>query len=447
MVDDLPGILISLVAVLGLVLANGFFVAAEFALVSVRRTRIDELVAQGVGAARSVQRAFRDLDRYIAGTQVGVTIASLALGWIGEPAIVELIEPLFRRFQWGNASSILHTIAIVVSFCLITFLHVVLGELVPKSLALQRSERISLWVGRPMAVLLMVLRPLIWALSESGNFILRLLGVAPAGEHHGVHSVDELEILVRQSHAAGVLDDLERQMLHRAFRFSELSASDIMIPRLDIVALDATKPIEQILDKVAQSIHSRLPLYDGTIDQLLGIVYLPDLFKALRSAPTKPLPPLRELARPAMIVPEAMHLDALLEQFRQRRTQIAIVVDEYGTTAGLLTVEDIVEEVFGELQDALEAEQPKIQRLPDGRILVRGEVRLDELNELLGWELIDEDADTIAGYVMNRLGRVARLHDVVETAYGRIRVANMARMRITQVAVLPKEAPAAVAGA
>lgn len=433
---DLSATLWKLFAVAALVFANGFFVAAEFALVSIRRTRVEELVAQGVRVAKVVQRAVHDLDRYIAGTQVGITLASLALGWIGEPALAHLIEPFFGWVPLGASKAVAHSIAITLAFATITFLHVVLGELVPKSLALQKPEQTSLWVARPMAFVVVLFQPLIWVLNGFGNMLLRWIGLQAAGEHHGVHSVEELQLLVGQSHEAGVLDDLERQMLQRTFRFSELVVSDVMIPRHDIVAFDVTTPTEELLDKVARSIHTRLPVYEDTIEHIIGFLHVHDLFKHTRQSLSTL--DLRKLVRPSLFVPETIHLDALLEQFRQRHTQIAIVVDEHGGTAGLITLEDVIEEVFGELQDTLEAEQPNIQTMPDGRVLVRGDVHLHELNGRLGWNLPEDEADTIAGYVMACLGRTARVGDVVETPHGMIRVENMARLRITQVAFMPK---------
>ncbi len=434
--DEIGSIIWRLIGVALLVAANGFFVAAEFSLVSVRRTRIEELVQQGVASARVVQRAIHDLDRYIAGTQVGITLASIGLGWMGKPAVERLLEWPLSALPFALGTSSKEAIAFAIAFTFVTFLHVVFGELIPKSVALQRTEITALWVGRPMALAVTILRPIIWALNGTGNYLLRLMKLEPAAGHHNVHSVDELEILVHQSHQAGVLDEFERDLLQQTFRFSELTASDVMIPRPDMVALDLALPTEQFLDKAAETIHTRMPVYEGTTDHIVGILHLQDLYQALRRTPTAL--DIRTLLRPPLIVPETVHLDALIEQFRQGQTQIAIVIDEHGDTAGLITLEDVVEEVFGELHDSLEAEQPQIQKHPDGRLLVRGDVRLDELNDHTGWKLEDEDTDTIAGFVMNQLGRTARVGDRVETVHGSIRVENMARHRITQVAVLAK---------
>jgi putative hemolysin len=427
------GVLQDFAAVMGLVAANGFFVASEFALVSVRKSRIDEMVSAGVAGAKGVRDAVRDLDRYIAGTQVGITISSLALGWVGEPALVPIVEPAVAWVGFGGSAAAIHGTAIAVAFALITFLHVVLGELVPKSLALQKPEGVSLWVARPLWLTVTVFQPIIWALNGVGNWLLRRIGVRPAGGHESVHSAEELSILVRQSHEAGVLDEQEQQMIERTFRFGELRVRDVMVPRTEVVALDLTKPVDQLLDKLAATLHTRVPVHKGDVDAVIGILHSHEVFKVWRSG--QPLDDLSRLARPPLFVPETMPLDTLLLRFRENRTQIAVALDEYGATAGIVTLEDLVEEVFGEVQDSLQAALPKLQRLEDGRLLVRGETRIDQFNEFSGLALDDEDADTVAGFVMHRLGRAGRLHDRVETDDAIFCVTDMAQRRIKEVVV------------
>ncbi|XBH05343.1 hemolysin family protein [Singulisphaera sp. Ch08] len=388
-----------------------------------------------------VKRVIRDLDRYIAGTQVGITLASLALGWIGEPALAHLIEPLFAWFPVTLTVTLSHSVSVAIAFFLITLLHVVLGELVPKSVALQMPEKVAFVIARPMGVIVVILQPLIWSLNGIGNGILRAIGMEPAGEHHGVHSVEELEILVGQSHKAGVLDDLERRILQRTFRFSELTTGQVMIPRADMRALDFLKPVEDLLDEAANAAHTRLPVCEGSLDNIVGVIYIHELFSLTRRVETPTLADLRQICHPPFVVPEGVHLDALLDLFRERRTQIAIVVDEYGSTAGLVTFEDVIEEVTGEVQDALEPGEPPVQTLGDGTVLVRGSLRLDELNGLLGWDLEDDSVDTVAGMIMNRLGRIAKVGDRVELPYGTFRVAKMEKVRIMAVAVESRSKP------
>ncbi len=245
--------------------------------------------------------------------------------------------------------------------------------------------------------------------------------------------------MIVQSHQAGILEDIERRVMQHGAQFADLRVTDVLIPRLDMVAVDLTQPAQEVLDRAAQTIHTRLPAYEGDIDHVVGLLHLQDLFKATRQSP--PVQDLRPLVREALFVPEVMPLDELIRTFQQRHTQMALVVDEHGALRGLVTLEDVVEEVFGELHDTLEAGQPRMRQTPDGRVLLRGEVRLRELNEWLGWNLQDEDVETIAGYIMKHLRRTACVGDRLDTPHGTLRVENMARVRITQVAVLPAPSP------
>jgi len=424
------------IVIIFLVALNGFFVATEFALVAIRRSKVDELLTQGKYGARYVKFAVQHLDRYIAGTQVGITLASLALGWLGEPIVARAMEPIFAAFPERLLSpAMIHSISFGIAFLLITILHVVLGELVPKSLALQYPERVALVVGAPMAGIVIILNPLIWSLNGIGNFVLRLMRIERVRDQQNVHSIEELEILVTQSHEAGVLDDTESQILERSFRFGELTARDIMVRRVDMVALDLEEPHDVLLAQAAGSVHSRLPLYTGSLDKIKGILHIRDLFRAYHRGDIGK--DLSSFSRPILAVPESIHLDDLLDFFRKQRTQVAVVVDEYGGTAGMVTFEDVVEEVTGEIDSEFEAEEPSIQKLPDGRVLLRGDVRIDEAEAELGGSLgEDEGVDTIAGLIMKRLGRVAKVDDEVQTPTALLKVTDMARMRITRVSAL-----------
>lgn len=433
----MEGVLWSLFGVVALVFANGFFVAAEFALVTVRKTRIEQLETEGVAGAKYVNRALVNLDRYIAGTQVGITIASIALGWIGEPAIVRLLFPIFNYFSLNLSASAMHNIAIGIAFTLITFLHVILGELVPKSLALQKPEAISFVVARPMAFVIWLLQPLIWSLNGLGNQLLRLLGLETHGEHGSVHSTAELELLIRQSYKAGHLDELERKMLQKTFRFSETTVGEVMVQRSEVQGLNLALPQDEILNYAANAKFSRLPVFEGSIDNILGIVYIHDLFRLSRQPNLKLN--VKSLIRKALFVPESSHLDGLLTRFHKEHTQMAVVVDEHGGTAGILTFEDVVETIFGEFQDHNEDPTPGITVAGDGTITIRGDTRLDDLNEALEWQLKDERSDTIAGFIMTSLGSVGRVGDEVHTEYGTIRVTAMERLKITLVKIIPHQ--------
>lgn len=448
--DSVSQIVWGLLLVGVLVVVNAFFVAAEYALVRVRRTQMEALAAQGSGLAKVVLHGLNHLSRYIAGVQVGITLASLASGRFGEPVLAALVHPLlawlFPPSLIGPEVSTALTTGL--ALLVISYLLVVLSELVPKAITLQYAEQVALLIAKPMRLVVVMFTPLIWSMNALGNATLRLLGLPPVEEGQGAYSVEELHLLIVQSHKAGILEDIERQLMHRSVQFADLRVTDVMIPRVDIVALDLSLPAEDVLDHAAQTIHTRLPAYDGVLDNIVGILHLQDLFKHMRQSPEPGARDLRQLIRPALFVPEPMSLNELLRTFQQRQSQIALVVDEHGSVEGLVTLEDIVEELVGEVHDALEAVQPSIQDTPDGRVLVRGEVRLRELNDRLGWDLQDEDVDTIAGYIMKRLGRTARVGDVIATPYGTIRVENMARMRITQVAITPAPmtAPEAQAG-
>ena len=420
-----------------LIVGNAFFVAAEYALVRVRRTRMEALAAQGSTLATVVLHGLNHLSRYIAGVQVGITLAGLAVGRFGEPVLTDMLHPLlawlFPPWLVGQQGS--KGITTGLSLLVISYLLVVLSELVPKAITLQFAEQVALLVAKPMQLAVMVFTPLIWSMNALGNAILRLLHLPPPEEGQSVYSVEELHLLIVQSHQAGILEDIERRLMQRGVQFAELRVANVMIPRVDIVALDLTLPENEVLDQAAQTIHTRLPAYEGILEQVIGIVHLQDMFKYVRQA--KPEQSLRQLIRPALFVPEGMPLDDLLRTFQQQHAQLALVINEFGSVEGLVTLEDVGEELVGEVHDTLEAVQPSIQHLPDGRVLVRGEVRLRELNDQLGWDIQDEEVDTMAGYIMKILGRIARVGDVIDTTYGRIRVENMAQVRITQVAILP----------
>ena len=429
----------NLALMLLLVLINGFFVASEFALVSIRRTRVDEMIGQGVRGARAVGKAIGDLDRYIAGTQVGITLASLALGWTAEPALVHLLQPIFSLLPISIPEPAIHTAAIVLAFVVITFLHVVIGELIPKTLALQAPEKVSLVCSAPLTICIFLFRPLIWSLNGSGNWVLRRFGISANSHHQHIHSVEELDIIVQQSHEAGVFDDLEKRILQRAFSFSELVASEVMIPRIDLEMVDIDSPLDETLNFLAESIHTRYPVYERNEDNIIGIVMVRDVFNRLRKDPANLS--IRKILRNPLFVPESIRLDDLLTRFRESRTHTALVVDEHGALAGLVSLKDLVEELFGEIPDVLEADQPNIRKLNDGRIVIRGDVALHEVSAATDIDLVDDEVDTIAGYTLKQLGRIAKVGDSIDTPVGKIIVTDVTQMRIVQVTLLPKAQP------
>ena len=435
--------LLGVAAIIVLVLSNAFFVAAEFSLVSVRRTRIAELVARGEAGAEAVQEAIENPDRVIAATQLGITLSSLALGWVGEPAFSHLLQPLVNLLPDTIETEASHTISAVIAFVLITFLHVVVGELAPKSIALQDPERTSLFVAGPTLMTERIFKPAIWVLNGTGNALLRLLGIHPASGHELVHSVEELKMLVTASTEGGVVKADESEMLHAVFDFGELVARQIMVPRTEIIAVEADRSISEIMSLVSQSSYTKFPVYVDNLDQIVGIVHLKDLIQALQSPECENCEA-RQFMREPIFVPETTPVNILLHQFRDQRQHIAIVLDEFGGTAGLVTLEDLLEEIVGEVNDPFDTVNPEFETLPDGSILIDGLALIEDVNQQLGLALKEPEYDTIAGFVLGKLGRIAGIGDVVEGEEVRLRVVEMDGMRIARLA-LTRLAPASSA--
>jgi CBS domain containing-hemolysin-like protein len=432
MADSLSTALLQLLAVVLLVGANAFFVAAEFSLVSVRRTRIAELVESGNTSAVAVQKAISNPDRVIAATQLGITIASLGLGWIGEPALSHWLYPLVQLFPADIQPDVSHSIAAGFSFAIITFLHVVVGELAPKSIALQDPERTSLAVARPTLWTEWVFKPVILLLNGTGNALLKLVGVKPATGHELVHSVAELKMLVTASTEGGVVEEDESEMLHAIFDFGELLVRQVMVPRTEILAVEAGMPLAEVTRLVTENSYTKLPVYEGDLDQILGILHVKDLLRMITQT-SEGGGTARSLVRDTLYVPETLSVNQLLHQFRENRQHIAIVLDEYGGTAGLVTLEDLLEEIVGEVRDPFEDETPEIQNLPDGTTLIDGLMLIEEVNQHLGLNLIDPHYDTIAGYVMGKLGRIPKAGDVIESGGVSLEVEAMDGLRVSRL--------------
>lgn len=434
MESSLSSDLIGLLAVFVLVLMNGFFVAAEFSLVSVRHTRIAELVAQGQVSAIAVQDALKNPDRVIAATQLGITLASLGLGWIGEPAVAHLLQPLVDLFPNVVQSGISHSISAGLAFAMITFLHVVVGELAPKSIALQNPEKTSLVVARPTLWSERIFKPIIWLLNGTGNALLRLIGVKPASGHELVHSVEELKMLVTASSEGGVVEPQEREMLHAVFDFGELLVGQVMIPRTEIIAVEADIPLEQIITLITESTYTKFPVYDDDLDTILGIVHVKDILRLMQE-PGWERSTARSLVREPIYVPETIPVSALLQHFQDRRQHIAIVLDEYGGTAGLVTLEDLLEEIFGEVSDPFDRVSPEFQTQPDGSIWIDGMTLIEDVNAHLGLDLEDPNYYTIAGYMLGKLGRIPKVKESIEGDNVRLQVEALDGLRIARVSL------------
>ena len=405
---------LGLVLVIILVLINGFFVAAEFSLVSVRKTRIAERVARGDTGAKAVQRAIEDPDRFIAATQLGITLASLGLGWIGEPALSHLIEPLFEWLPGEIGGVAAHiAAATILAFVLITGMHVIIGELMPKSIALQQAERTALLVARPTLWVEHLLRPFIWALNGTGNFLLRLLGFNRASGKEHLHSVEELKMLVDASEEGGVLEAQESDMIHAVFDFGAMTAHQMMVPRTEMITLEVDTPIGDVCDFAAQHQHSKYPVHENDLDHIVGILHVKDLVPAMRLPPDRQ-PALRQLMREPLAVPDTIGVNDLLARFRQRKQHIAILLDEYGGTAGIVTLQDIMDELVGEVSDVFGPDEPEVQKLPDGRVRLDGLMLLTDFNDLFALDLKDPNYETIAGYMLGKLDRIPKAGDEVD---------------------------------
>jgi CBS domain containing-hemolysin-like protein len=424
--------LLGLVAVVFLVLLNGFFVAAEFSLVSVRQTRIMELVDQGNTTAESVYKAIQNPDRVIAATQLGITLASLGLGWIGEPALSHLLEPIVLLFPVELQPGVSHSISAGIAFALITFMHVVVGELAPKSIALQNPEGTSLVVARPTLWSERLFKPVIWALNGTGNGLLRLVGVQPASGHELVHSVEELKMLVTASTEGGAVAPQESELLHAIFDFGDLLVRQVMIPRTEIIAVEADIPLAEIIALISESTYTKFPVYDDDLDNILGIIHVMDLLRTMQE-PGWQSSTARSLVREPMYVPENLPVSTLLRRFRDDRQHIAIVLDEFGGTGGLVTLEDLLEEIVGEVSDPFDKFTPAIEKLPDGSLLVDGLCLIEDVSNYLDLELHDPAYDTIAGYTLGKMGRIPKVHDTIESDNIRFEVEAMDGMRIDRL--------------
>jgi CBS domain containing-hemolysin-like protein len=444
-----------LLTVAVLVLANGFFVATEFAVVAVRRSRLEQLAREGHPTAAAAKDVVTHLDAYIAACQLGITMASLALGWLGEPALAHLLEPPLERLVGYYAPAAAHTVAIGAAFAVITALHIVIGELAPKGLALQRTEAVTLWVARPMQFFYLVFRWPITALNAVGNGVLRLFGLQPATGHEMVHSVEELRLLVTSSQEAGVVEESEARIASRAFHFADLTAGDLMTPRTEVEAVPVTAALDTVLAQAVASTHSRLPVYEGTLDNIVGVLNVHDLLAVVRQPPSEFS--LLSMLRPVLLTPDSKPADDLLEELRAARRQLAVVLDEYGGTAGIVTIEDLIEALVGDIaQDAPlgggQGATDMSRREPDGSLLLDGLTRLDEFEEITELRLdpaVRDAVSTVGGLVMWHLGRIPEVGDELSVAGRTLRVEACDGRRVAVVRLLPNslDAPAASQGA
>jgi CBS domain containing-hemolysin-like protein len=436
---------LGIAAILALVAITGFFVASEFALVSVRKTRVEQLVSEGRRGAKQAKYAIEHLQEYIAAAQVGITMASLGLGALGEPVVAEALRPLLEAILPHDIVEqfiSLHGIAIVIAFIVVTILEIVLGETVPKIVAIQHPDRTMLLIVVPLNVFVFLFKPLTWLINTSSNAVLRLFRLESRDEHANVYSVEELEMLVVSSRQAGVLEKEEEAILRRVFDLSDLTARQVMVPRTEIIGVPIDASLPEVIETIEREKHSRFPVYQDDLDDIVGTLHVKDVFLEMahnladQSHPADEGFSVRSLVREILKVPQSLSVNELLTQMRVSRVHIAVVIDEYGGTAGMVTLEDILEEIVGEVRDEFEVgeEHPDFVTTPEG-ILVHGMTSIDDVNEQLGLQ-IQTEADTIGGYVFDLLGRKPELGDEVSDGRHSFRVEALDGLRIAEVRIL-----------
>jgi putative hemolysin len=414
---------LELLGVAALILLNAYFVAAEYALVTARRTRIRELEERGNRRARALLNIVSDPPRFIAAMQLGVTGASLGIGALGEQALARVFDPILAS-----------VIAFALAFLIITFLHVVVGELVPKGIALGYSETVALAVSAPVRGFFVLFKPLIWVLQRSTEVVLRAFGLEPPGGDMEVYSEAELKMLLSRSREEGEIEPQEQEMLYKVFDFADKEVSAVMVPRPEVVALSVELPPEEALAAMIESPYTRYPVYRGSLDQVIGMIHVRDLFSAIVDRGIAGVE-LETLVRPAHIVPETKDLAALLAEFRRTNQHMAIVVDEYGDLEGIVTLEDLLEEIVGEIEDEFDLPDESVERLPDGRMRIDGTFPIDDFNEQFGRELPIEDYHTVGGFVFGLLGRAPERGDEVEHDGTRFKVLEVEGSRIERLEI------------
>jgi CBS domain containing-hemolysin-like protein len=417
-----------------LVFANAFFVAAEFALVKVRASQIELRAQGGSRAAKMAQRLITHLDEYLSATQLGITLASLGLGWVGEPIVAQVIIGLFNLVGYTPDPELAHKIALPVAFVLITFLHIVLGELAPKSLAIQRSEPTTLAVAFPLRVFYLIFKPAIVALNWVATKTLRIFGIEPVKESEHYHSGEELRLLLEQGREGGMIEEAEHELIENVFEFGGTIVKEVMVPRTNIVALDLAENQGDLVKFVVEEGYTRMPVYSGSIDNIIGVVYSKDFITLLEH---HNLIILQDLLRPAFFVPETKLISELLREFQRTKNQLAVVVDEFGGTAGLVTMEDILEELVGEIQDEYDEEGIGVEKTDDHKWVVNASMTISDVNDAADGFVLPEGDDytTIAGLVNKWFGHIPEADESMERDGVRMTVLKTYNRRVVQVQI------------
>lgn len=412
--------------------ANAFFVAAEFALVKVRRTRLRELADAGDRAARAAERALADLDRTISGTQLGITLASLGLGWMGEAAVAAPLSGLFAGLPGAWSGVLTHGVAVGIAFALLTFLHIVLGELAPKSLALLRPDMVTRLVARPLNLFNWLAAPVVFMVDAAAGLVVRPLGIDRSGGEDRVHSPEEIQLLLQQSLERGVVEEDEESMIHGVFELTRTVAREVMTPRTDLVGVAADADLDEVLATAAESGFSRFPVYEESVDDIVGVLLVKDLLPWIRTESQSGFRA-DAVAREAIYVPDTKPVDDLLAELRRQKVHMAIVLDEFGGTDGIVTLEDLLEEIVGDIYDEHDVARAEIRLEADGKVLVDGSASFSDLVDEFGLEDVEVEYDTVAGYVMGELGRIPDAGERVSLNSGTLEVLETRDRRVTRL--------------
>ncbi len=415
-----------------LVLANGFFVSAEFAIVKVRQSQIVEKLRRGHKQAELAKHIIDNLDAYLSATQLGITLASLGLGWVGEPLLADMIQKPLHAIGIMS-EQVVHGIAFSISFAILTFLHIILGELAPKSLAIQHPETTTLIVSFPLQLFYRLFKPVIWSLNNTANLILRAIGIQPAPSNELVHSPEEIEIIVTEGAKSGAISKTEQELLSSIFEFTTTTAKEIMIPRTEMIALDMDLPREQLIRKVIEEGYSRMPVYKDSLDNVLGIIYSKDLITMMEH---RDLIILQDIMHTTHFVPGSVKISELMRDLQQRKLHMAIVVDEFGGTQGLITMEDILEEIVGEIHDEYDEVLKEVEHSTDGSALVDAKISISDFNEKFAAEIPeDSEYETLNGFLNKQSGKVLNQNDEMSFQNLHFRVMKTSQRRIRQVRV------------
>lgn len=420
-----------------LLFANGFFVAVEFAAVGARRSRIDQLAEDGAAGARRAQNLLKDTDRVLAASQLGITMSSLALGWVGEPFVADLIEPALRRLPAEWVDPLAHAVSAIIAFAAITALHIVAGEQAPKIWATRNAERATILLAPAFILFDRAFRPFIHTLDRATEAVLKPFGVPPIGAHRAIHSVEELKQLVSDSQEGGLLEESEEEMLHNVFEFGNRQVSEAMVPRPDIVGVESTATVADFLAVFAESRHSRYPMYEENLDNITGFVAIKDVLNFMAAeGPGSRQKPIAALIRPALVVPEFKHVGDLFEEMKKQGVPFAVVIDEYGGTAGIVTQGSILEVIVGRLSDETLPEDPQVSQLDEHTAQVDAHVRIEEVNEELKVDLPDNDAyETLAGLLLYHLQRIPKVGDRLTLGGVQLTVSEMKGPKIEKIEV------------